>query len=1125
MAKEFVYKLEIDSAEGQQNLKKAEQNLGSLKLEIIKVEAELKKYRAEQKKVGADQAEFANKIAQSETKLKGLRKTYNDAQRNSLGFSSSVKQLTSGFGAMFLQIGAVSAAATALIAIGKQSIVNYQNQEKQEVKLLSALKGREDVQKRLIADASRLQDISGVGDDVIIEQQAYLASLGLSEEKIKEITSASLDLAEATNTSFESAVKNVTKTLGGLTGELGESIPELKNFTAEQLKAGEGIKFVSEQFKGAAAAAQQTSEGAFRRLQNNVGDLSEKFGAFLINQIEPLVKGISLLASGISDYIDESRDLDDVAKEATEALNDQRTQFNLLALSIADTNISETERSVRINKLNEHYREYLPNLLSNQATEEELFSAVKAGNEEFAKRLVLVGKQAQAEEVGRRIVKNLDEEFRLEQQLTELLIKNNRATAIDLANKSLEEKLKLAEKDLDLAKQQREAQVLFTKEEIEGDISRSGFLNEIAQINKAIIKEQEKRLENEKELDRITKETLFVEEKLKLEKKDATAEAEKQKKTYIEIKGILDSYGSDTFDPKTVKEYNVAIADLQRTLASGVLTSVDKTAAEALIKKFTEARAKIQAEIDKADEAAKKATEERIRKINEETAALNEQAELKRLQFEESAGYVGKQQEFLNQLVALQFASNKEVSRLQAEEEKARAAGSIAEAEALAAQIVAIEDRKLSDIRDLYRSFSSVLGDDIQTLEGEDLLDLVSIKRNFDATNRFIDELEQQIKDVPVIDISIKFDDNGFIDYGATIDNLIRQSNEATQKLFDVRKKLADGTGKLTEEEKKNLQELEKQYESLLNIIGDHIADFQTEISTTVNVDSNLTVGGSVFKDLFPSLTDDEANKIAEELAATANQIYQSVFNSISQNIQNEKQFRLAELKDSYDAQLAELQTFLNNGLITEEEYAEKKDQLLKQQEQRRRTIEKQAARRQYEIDVARAIAQTAVAVVATIAQGAQKGGNPIVAAALGAAMAAILGVEIGILRKNYTNYISSIDRRAEGGLIVGPSHGGGGVSTNFTTDQGQVELEGGEYVIRKGVVAQDGMLELLEAINAGAITKQPRDLPRERAITSVTTSPVIPSSNQPIRAYVVETETTQVQRRVSNYTKEAEIG
>ena len=85
------------------------------------------------------------------------------------------------------------------------------------------------------------------------------------------------------------AVKNLAKTYGGMTGELGESIPALKNFTQEQLKAGDAIGYVNANYKGFAEAAAGTGAGSLVQLKNKFGDLAEKIGAALLPILERLV--------------------------------------------------------------------------------------------------------------------------------------------------------------------------------------------------------------------------------------------------------------------------------------------------------------------------------------------------------------------------------------------------------------------------------------------------------------------------------------------------------------------------------------------------------------------------------------------------------------------------------------------------------------------------------------------------------------------------------------------------------------------------------------------------------------------------------------------------------------------
>ena len=210
-------------------------------------------------KIGADSYEFQQKAQQVERDLGSLEK-----RLTSLGKSLSVK-LTAP-----------------LAALGAVALKNADTQQQAEHRLLTALKGRTDIQQRLIAQAAELQSRSVLGDEVVIGQQAYLASLGMTEEQIGRVIEASAQLSAATGMTLDSAVKNLAKTFGGLTGELGESIPKLKELTVEQLKNGEAVDFILENYKGFAESAAQTALGPLRQLNNAWGDFLEQIGAAMM---------------------------------------------------------------------------------------------------------------------------------------------------------------------------------------------------------------------------------------------------------------------------------------------------------------------------------------------------------------------------------------------------------------------------------------------------------------------------------------------------------------------------------------------------------------------------------------------------------------------------------------------------------------------------------------------------------------------------------------------------------------------------------------------------------------------------------------------------------------------------
>lgn len=202
------------------------------------------------------------------------------------------------FGKSMKRVGtAMSTYITApLVAAGALAVSTANTQMQAEARLLTALKGRKEVQDRLIAQASQLQSKSIYGDETIIEQQAFLAALGLTERQIGSTINAAVQLSAALGMDLNSATRNLAKTYSGLAGELGESIPALRALTAEQMKAGGAIEYVNENYKGFAETAAQTGMGPLQQLKNTLGDLAEQFGVVLVPVIQKLANKLKEIA-------------------------------------------------------------------------------------------------------------------------------------------------------------------------------------------------------------------------------------------------------------------------------------------------------------------------------------------------------------------------------------------------------------------------------------------------------------------------------------------------------------------------------------------------------------------------------------------------------------------------------------------------------------------------------------------------------------------------------------------------------------------------------------------------------------------------------------------------------------
>ena len=181
------------------------------------------------------------------------------------------------------------------------SVIEASARQEQAEKALEVALGR--TSTALLNQASALQQVTTAGDEALIEQQAFLASLKFTEDQIKTIIPVALDLSAATGISLESAVRNTAKTFSGLAGELGELVPQLRELTQEEMKAGDAVKVLAELFEGQASKQAETMAGALIQASNSAGDLSEAIGAKLSPLVTKLALGFTDTASSLTELL------------------------------------------------------------------------------------------------------------------------------------------------------------------------------------------------------------------------------------------------------------------------------------------------------------------------------------------------------------------------------------------------------------------------------------------------------------------------------------------------------------------------------------------------------------------------------------------------------------------------------------------------------------------------------------------------------------------------------------------------------------------------------------------------------------------------------------------------------
>lgn len=248
-------------------------------------------------KIKADAKEAENGINSVTKKLGDFKKTLSSTKTAS--FVTSISGIAKAFS---LVSAGIKKAGAAIKELNETALV----QIKAEKQLETAAKNNPYLNAQSVRQlknfASELQNIGTIGDEQLLPLMAQLAAAGRTQAEIQEIMSAALDVSASGVMSIESAVKNLNKTFSGLSGELGESVPQIKNLTKEQLKNGEAVKVIAKQYKGMAEeTAKATGSGI--QLSNAVGDLKEQLGMGWVKIIAPVQRLFTNLVNKVTEAI------------------------------------------------------------------------------------------------------------------------------------------------------------------------------------------------------------------------------------------------------------------------------------------------------------------------------------------------------------------------------------------------------------------------------------------------------------------------------------------------------------------------------------------------------------------------------------------------------------------------------------------------------------------------------------------------------------------------------------------------------------------------------------------------------------------------------------------------------
>jgi hypothetical protein len=153
-----------------------------------------------------------------------------------------------------------------------------------------------------------MAQLTGDTVDTYRSLETFLATSGRTEDQIQRIIDVSADMSVATGRDLRGTVEQLNKSFGGLAGELGESIPEIKSLTAEQLKAGGAVEVLAQRYNGLAEALRYSTDVSMKNFTNGWNEMTAAFGSIIAPVFNPMLQSLADLFSAWSKNIQSARD-------------------------------------------------------------------------------------------------------------------------------------------------------------------------------------------------------------------------------------------------------------------------------------------------------------------------------------------------------------------------------------------------------------------------------------------------------------------------------------------------------------------------------------------------------------------------------------------------------------------------------------------------------------------------------------------------------------------------------------------------------------------------------------------------------------------------------------------------
>ena len=155
-----------------------------------------------------------------------------------------------------------------------------------------------------------------------------------------------------------------------------------------------------------------TLEGAFKRAESAGQGFQIGFMSIFSESIKEVINGFASFINTLTDFIE---------IPVSDKLNEDRIAMNDLFTSLQDTNISQDTRNKLIAELNLKYGEYLPNIVTEKTSLQDLKKAQVEANAAMLQRVTILAAEEKLTEIRKRQLDNEIEAAKLSKEKSESL--------------------------------------------------------------------------------------------------------------------------------------------------------------------------------------------------------------------------------------------------------------------------------------------------------------------------------------------------------------------------------------------------------------------------------------------------------------------------------------------------------------------------------------------------------------------------------------------------------------------------------------------------------------------------------------------------------------------------------